>query len=119
MFSDFISDLAPCKIFSSLTDLRILSLRCPSECLSEEGYRTFLHSVLPHLDRLRLLDTDWRSFVSIDWSSLAGRLKSLEHLFTFMNSMSDVYALAVNEFFPCLRCLRAHINNAVIKAVLS
>ncbi|CAF4634355.1 unnamed protein product, partial [Rotaria socialis] len=141
MFSDFISDLAPCKIFSSLTDLRILSLRCPSECLSEfviahsstltyftvmrselsfqmEGYRTFLHSVLPHLSQLRLLDTDWRSYVSIDWSSLAGRLKSLEHLFTFMDSMSDVYALAVDGFSPCLRCLHVHINNAVIKSVL-
>ncbi|CAF2107011.1 unnamed protein product [Rotaria magnacalcarata] len=39
MFSDFISDLAPCKIFSSLTDLRLLSLRCPSECLSENDER--------------------------------------------------------------------------------
>jgi hypothetical protein len=33
--------------------------------------------------------------------------------------MSDVYTLAVDGFFPSLRLLRARVNNAVIKTVVS
>jgi hypothetical protein len=89
-FSDFIIDLTPCRTFPSLTEMRILFLRCPSEELlefviahsstlthftvtrSEQsytaiGYRTFLHSVLPHLSRLNLLDTDTRSHASVSY----------------------------------------------------
>jgi hypothetical protein len=88
MFSDFIMDLTPCQIFTSLTDLRFHYLRCQSNRLIEfvfahsstlthlsikrseqsynpEDYRTFFHTVLPHLSRLKLLDTDWRSYVSV------------------------------------------------------
>jgi len=36
-----------------------------------------------------------------------------------MESMSDVYTLAADSFFPSLRFLRIHVNNAVVKTVLS
>jgi len=88
MFSDFIMDLTPCQIFTSLTELRVFFLRCQSSRLIEfviahsstlthfsikrseqsfklDDYQTFFHTVLPHLSRLKLLDTDWRSYVSV------------------------------------------------------
>ena len=88
MFSDFIFYLTPCQIFPLLTELRICSLRCLSNELTGfvlahtstlthlsmkrneqsfvlDDYRIFLHAVLPHLNRLKLLDTDCRSYVSV------------------------------------------------------
>jgi hypothetical protein len=88
MFSDFINDLTPCQIFPFLTNLRILCLRCSSECVAEfviahsltlkhftvtrseqtfirNGYQKLLQTILPHLNQLTLLDTDWRSYVSV------------------------------------------------------
>jgi hypothetical protein len=88
MFSDCINDLAPCEIFPCLTELRILYLRCSSECVGEfiiahsstlkrltvtrseqsfipEGYEKLLQTVLPHLNQLAFLDTDWRSHASV------------------------------------------------------
>ena len=88
MFSDFIYYLTPSQRFPSLTELRICSLRCFTDELSNfiiahsstlthlsvkrdeqssvlEDYRKLLHTVLPHLNRLNFLDTDWRSYVSV------------------------------------------------------
>jgi hypothetical protein len=88
MFSDFINNLTPCQIFPSLTELRVLFLRCSTDNLTEfviahsttlthfsvtrseqtfilESYRRFLYTVLPHLSRLKLLDTDWNNAISV------------------------------------------------------
>ncbi len=88
MFSDFIFYLTPCQIFSCLTELRILYLRCSQEevgefiiahsstlkCLTvsrceksfkQGNYQKLLQTVLPHLNQLTFLDTDWRSYVSV------------------------------------------------------
>jgi hypothetical protein len=88
MFSDYISHCTPCQIFPSLTDLRVFFIRAVFDDLSEfviahsstlthlsikrsdqsyvpEVYRIFFHTVLPHLSRLKLLDTDWNSYVSV------------------------------------------------------
>jgi len=88
MFSDFLVGFTPCQIFPSLTELRLLFLRCSSEGLSDfviahsstithftvtrseqsynqKGNEKFLHTILPHLNRLKLLDTDWRNHASV------------------------------------------------------
>lgn len=88
MFSDFISYLTPSPIFSSLIELRICSLRCLTDELSNfviahsstltnlsikrdeqsfrsDDHRKLLYTVLPHLNQLKFLDTDWRSCVSV------------------------------------------------------
>jgi hypothetical protein len=88
MFSDFANHFTPCQIFTSLNDLRIYSLRCLTDELAQfviahsstlthlsvassdqsymgKSFQTFFHTVLPHLSRLKLLDTSWRSFVSV------------------------------------------------------
>ena len=87
MFSEFVTYLTPCQVFPSLIELRILFLRCSMDLLAEfviahsstlthflvsrseqsyilEDYQTFLHNVLPHLNQLKLLDTDSNSDVS-------------------------------------------------------
>ncbi|CAF3743176.1 unnamed protein product [Rotaria magnacalcarata] len=74
MFCDFITDFTPCPLFPSLTELRILGLRCITDFVA---------------DRLKLLDTDSRSYISIQWNQLTGCLQSLEHLFTYVERMSD------------------------------
>jgi hypothetical protein len=88
MFSDFANHFAPCQIFPSLTELRILYLRGVSDDLSPfiishsstlthfsitrseqsfilEDFQTLLYTILPHLNQLKLLDNDWRSYVSV------------------------------------------------------
>jgi hypothetical protein len=88
MFCDFANHFTPCQIFTSLTDLRIYFLRCLSDELAEfviahsstlthlsvknsdqsciqEHFRTFFHTVLPHLSRLKLLDTEWNGYISV------------------------------------------------------
>ncbi len=88
IFSDYVSYLTPCERFTSLTELRALFLRGHDGGLAKfviahsstlthlsmkrseqayrpEDYRTFFHTVLPHLNRLKLLDTDWTSYVSV------------------------------------------------------
>ena len=156
-FSDFLTDLTPCPIFPLLTELRILGLRCTTYCTCDfviahsstlkrliitrndqpfilNGYQTLLHTVLPHLCQLTLLDTDQRSKVSVrcieadqqnynsiylqvNWKEFEGCLQSLEFLCTFVESMSDVYLLAMNDFFPRLRSLRIHVNKPVFRTI--
>ena len=88
MFSDCINFLAPCQIFPCLTELRILHLRCSSLDAREfiiahsstlksftvtgsemsfmpDGHKILLETVLPHLNQLTFLDTDWTSFVPV------------------------------------------------------
>ena len=88
MFSDFMIHITPCEVFPSLTELQVCYLRCLTDALTEfviahsstltrlsmkrseqsfipKYYQTFLHTVLPHLPRLTLLDTDWTSYVSV------------------------------------------------------
>ena len=88
MFSDFMVYLTPCQVFPSLTQLRVCCLRCVADGITDfviahsstlthltmersdqsfipEDYQTFVHTVVPHLKRLKLLDTDWRSYVSV------------------------------------------------------
>ena len=88
MFSDFLFHFTPCEIFPSLTELRLfclrgladelvqfviahsstlthLSMKSSEQSFRMEDYQTFLHTVLPHLTRLKLLDTDWRSQISV------------------------------------------------------
>ena len=90
MFSDFIDLFTPCQMFHSLTELRLLYGRCPedpvkqfvsahsstltqftmsvsNEAFVEEVCETFLHTVLPHLSRLKLLHTDWCSEVQVEY----------------------------------------------------
>ncbi|CAF4073334.1 unnamed protein product, partial [Rotaria sp. Silwood1] len=140
MFSDYIIHFTPCQIFTSLTELRIFFLRCLTDDLAEfviahsstlthlsvkrseqayipQNFRTFSHTVLPHLNRLKLLDTDLRCYVWIHWSRLTDCLQSLEHLSTYVESMSDVYTLAVDGFFPCLQSLHIYVHKSVIKTV--
>ncbi len=88
MFSDFINYLTPCQIFPSLTELRVFFLRCVTDDVAKfvmahsstlthlsikrsnqsyipEDYRKLFHTVLPHLTRLKLLDTDWKTYLSV------------------------------------------------------
>ncbi len=88
MFSDCIHYFAPCQIFPCLTDLRLLSLRFSPEDVGDfiiahsstlkrltvtrseasfipDGYRRLLETVLPHLNQLTFLDTDWTSLASV------------------------------------------------------
>jgi hypothetical protein len=88
MFSDFIVGLTPCPIFTSLTELRILCLRCVSDDFAQfiishsstlthfsftrseqsyipEDFPTLLYTILPHLNHLKLLDYDWRNDISV------------------------------------------------------
>ena len=88
MFSDCIRFSAPCQIFPCLTELRMLSLRCSAESVGEfiiahsstlqhlivtrseesfikDGYAKLLETVLPHLNQLTFLDTDWTSYATV------------------------------------------------------
>ena len=88
MFSDTIGCFTPCQIFPCLTELRLLSLRCLPEGLEKfiiahsstlkrlileksaasflpEAYKKILETVLPHLNQLTFLDTDWASNVYV------------------------------------------------------
>jgi hypothetical protein len=79
LFSDF--DYMACQVFPSLTEFRLLFVCCPSdsftwfvirhastlthftltankESFSSKNYRKFMHAVLPHLNRLKVLETD-------------------------------------------------------------
>jgi hypothetical protein len=88
MFSDFIDHFTPCQIFPSLTELRVFFLRCLPDDVAKfimahsstltnlsikrsdqsyipEDYRKLFHTVLPNLNRLKLLDTDWKNYLSV------------------------------------------------------
>ena len=88
MFSDYLIYCIPCKIFPALTELRLFFLRWLIDDIAEfviahsstlthlsvttskqsfisDDFRTFFHTVLPHLSRLKLLDTDWGNYALV------------------------------------------------------
>ncbi|CAF2777293.1 unnamed protein product [Rotaria sp. Silwood2] len=133
MFCEFIIEFTPCRIFPLLSELRILCIRCMTDHVEQfviehsstlthlfitrseqsyipENYEKFFYTVLPHLNQLKLLDTDSRSYVSIQWNQLTDCLQSLEHLLTYVENMSDVYTMPIDGLFPHLRSLRIYNN---------
>ncbi|CAF3038541.1 unnamed protein product [Rotaria sp. Silwood2] len=140
MFCEFIIEFTPCRIFPLLSELRILCIRCMTDHVEQfviehsstlthlfitrseqsyipENYEKFFYTVLPHLNQLKLLDTDSRSYVSIQWNQLTDCLQSLEHLLTYVENMSDVYTMPIDGLFPHLRSLRIYVKYAIIKTV--
>ena len=88
IFCDFIAFLTPCRMFPSLVDLRIqfirgyhdslqnfvllhastltlLSVEVSEQASIVKGYRPLFRRVLPHLNRLKLLDTYWQSNATV------------------------------------------------------
>lgn len=88
IFSDYVVNLTPCQIFPSLTDLRVyyltgyddpltkflishastlthLSIKLGEQSYIPDYHASFLHTVLPYLNQLKLLDTDWKSHTSV------------------------------------------------------
>jgi hypothetical protein len=90
MFSDFFPYFTLCRLFPSLTELRLLLVRYSSKIVTEfviahaptlthftltpskeaflkEEYQEILHAVLPHLNQLKVLDTSCRSEVQVKY----------------------------------------------------
>jgi hypothetical protein len=90
MFSDFVPRFTPCRLFSSLIELRLLFVRRPLGIIakfviahastlthftfttSDQSYciercENFLHYVLPHLNQLIVLDIDEHSGVQVEY----------------------------------------------------
>jgi hypothetical protein len=88
LFSDFFRNFITHQRFPSLTELRLLYVRWPTKTITDfviahastlthfvlsssrqwletAAYSSFLHDVLPHLNRLKLLDTDQKSQVQV------------------------------------------------------
>ncbi|CAF5050086.1 unnamed protein product, partial [Rotaria sp. Silwood1] len=98
--------------FGNLHDFRLLDL------LTEYGaFRQICLSSQLSRYQYQVLSKDIWRYDLIHWSRLTDCLQSLEHLSTYVESMSDVYTLAVDGFFPCLQSLHIYVHKSVIKTV--